>query len=167
MNKQCVIKPMTTDMEIEGKAYVHWKAWHEAYTGIVPDSYLVRRTLEHCVKSAYNDTSNTYVAIINHDVAGFVSFGKCRDEDVKDQGEIGAIYILQKYYGEKIGYSLMQEALSRMTEYNDVYVWVLEENDRAILFYEKVGFKKEDKHKSLNIDGVELREIRMKKTQIR
>ncbi len=28
-----IIKPMETDEEIRGKAYVHWKAWQEAMQG--------------------------------------------------------------------------------------------------------------------------------------
>ena len=34
------IKQMETDAEIKGKAYVHWKAWHEAYPGMVDQGYL-------------------------------------------------------------------------------------------------------------------------------
>ena len=34
------IKKMETDDEIKGKAYVHWKSWHEAYPGIVSQNYL-------------------------------------------------------------------------------------------------------------------------------
>lgn len=29
------VKAMETDAEIRGKAYVHWKSWHEAYKGLV------------------------------------------------------------------------------------------------------------------------------------
>ena len=35
-----VIKKMETDAEIKGKAYVHWKSWQEAYSGIVDQRYL-------------------------------------------------------------------------------------------------------------------------------
>ena len=30
-----VIKPMETDAEIRGKAFVHWKCWQEVYPGLV------------------------------------------------------------------------------------------------------------------------------------
>ncbi len=29
------IKRMETEEEIRGKAFVHWKSWHEAYPGLV------------------------------------------------------------------------------------------------------------------------------------
>lgn len=59
--------------EIKGKAYVHWKSWNEAYKDIIPQSFLERRTLEHCLNSAYNDPANTYIAILEDTVVGFVS----------------------------------------------------------------------------------------------
>ena len=41
-----VIKKMETDAEIKGKAYVHWKSWQEAYSGIVDQRYLDSLTLD-------------------------------------------------------------------------------------------------------------------------
>ncbi len=35
-----IIKRMETDEEIRGKAFVHWKAWHEAYPGLISQEYL-------------------------------------------------------------------------------------------------------------------------------
>ena len=45
-----ILKKMETDEEIKGKAYVHWKSWHEAYVGIVSQEYLDKLTLEKCEK---------------------------------------------------------------------------------------------------------------------
>ena len=45
-----VIKKMETDAEIKGKAYVHWKSWQEAYSGIVDQRYLDSLTLDKCEK---------------------------------------------------------------------------------------------------------------------
>ena len=54
---------------------------------------------------------------------------------------LDAIYVLSEYYGRKVGYRLMNEALSRLSEYNTFFVWVLEKNERAIEFYHKYGFE--------------------------
>ena len=40
------IKPMETDEEIKGKAFVHWKCWQETYPGLVSQDYLNKFTLE-------------------------------------------------------------------------------------------------------------------------
>ena len=37
------IKRIETEDEIRGKAFVHWKAWHEAYTGLISQEYLDRQ----------------------------------------------------------------------------------------------------------------------------
>ena len=34
-----IIKDMKTDDEIKGKAYVHYKCWHDSYKGIIDDAY--------------------------------------------------------------------------------------------------------------------------------
>ena len=49
--------------------------------------------------------------------------------------------MLSEYYGRKVGYRLMNEALSRLSEYNTFYLWVFEKNERAIEFYHKFGFE--------------------------
>ena len=43
-----IVKKMMSDSEIRGKAYVHWKSWHEAYPGLVAQSYLDKLTLKKC-----------------------------------------------------------------------------------------------------------------------
>ena len=32
---ELILKPMETEEEIRGKAFVHWKSWQESYRGIV------------------------------------------------------------------------------------------------------------------------------------
>ena len=49
-----ILKKMETDEEIKGKAYVHWKSWHESYTGIVSQEYLDKLTFEKCEKMAFS-----------------------------------------------------------------------------------------------------------------
>ena len=62
-----------------------------------------------------------------------------RDEDLPDAGEIDAIYVLSEYYGKKVGYRLMNEAISRLGKPNTLFLWVFEKNERAINFYHKYG----------------------------
>lgn len=48
-----IIKSMETEEEIRGKAYVHWKAWQEAYAELLPSDFLKTvRTLESCQELA-------------------------------------------------------------------------------------------------------------------
>ena len=74
-----VIKKMETDAEIKGKAYVHWKSWQEAYSGIVDQRYLDSLTLDKCEKIAFRRTDNVIIAKDGDSVIGFVGFGKYRN----------------------------------------------------------------------------------------
>ena len=135
-----IIKNAETKDELKGKAYVHWKSWHEAYPGIVDRSYLEKLTLEKCEEIAFRFPDHLMVAKEEDEVIGFVSYGDCRDEDLSDTGEVYAIYLLEEYYGKGIGSRLMKEALKRLEDHPVVAVWVLKENERAIRFYEHFGF---------------------------
>ena len=131
-----VIKKMETDAEIKGKAYVHWKSWQEAYSGIVDQRYLDSLTLDKCEKIAFRRTDNVIIAKDGDSVIGFVGFGKYRNDELENAGlenagEVFAIYILSQYYGKGIGYRLMQTALSELADHSKIAVWVLKENTKA------------------------------------
>ena len=93
-------------------------------------------------------------------VVGFAVYGASRDEDLPDAGEVVAIYVLSKYYDRKIGYRLMNEAFSRLKEYNTICVWVLEKNERAIRFYHRYGFEFDGCKKEWNL-GTPVSIVRM------
>ena len=141
MNDGICIKLAETDEELCGKGYVHCTSWQKAYRGIVSDRYLDTMTVEATTARARQYPENTLVAKDKEKVVGFAVYGPSRDEDLPDAGEVIALYVLSDYYGKKIGYRLMNEAVLRLKDYNTVFVWVLEENERAISFYHKYGYE--------------------------
>ena len=152
------IKRMETDEEIRGKARVHWRAWHEAYAGIVAQDYLDNLTLERCEKMAFSWTDSTIVAKDGETVVGFVSWGD-RGEEAPGIGEIFAMYVASEYYGTGVAQRLMEAGLEQLRGYPTVCLWVLKENSRARRFYEKCGFRPdgtEDFH-----ERISAQEIRM------
>ena len=152
-----IIKKMETDEEKRGKAYVHWKAWHEAYPGIISQEYLSGLTLEKCEKMAFSWPDNIMVAKENGRVIGFVGYGD-RGEEAPGVGEIFALYVLADYYGKGIGRRLMDAGLEQIKRYPQVCLWVLKENARAIRFYEKCGFLPDGTEMiSPNISAAEIR----------
>ena len=70
-----LIKPMETDAEKRGKAYVHWKSWQEAYAGIVDAGYLERMSLEKCEKILFQYPEGVFVAKEGERVVGFAAAG--------------------------------------------------------------------------------------------
>ncbi|MBO4422329.1 MAG: GNAT family N-acetyltransferase [Clostridia bacterium] len=154
------VKKMETDGEIRGKGYVHYKAWQEAYQGLIDRDYLDNMSLSKCTEIAYRWLDNILVAKDGERVVGFVGYGKCRNDDLPGAGEVFAIYILKEYYGKGVGKALMDAALGLLSEYPQVAVWVLQGNERAIRFYQKCGFCFDGK-KEIKTIGKDITELRM------
>lgn len=155
------IRPMQTEEEIRGKAYVHWKAWQEAYADLLPQEFLQQTyTLERCQDWAFRYPQNILVALVDEQVVGFVCYGASSQEDLQGAGELYALYVLADYYGQGIGYQLMQAALEKLQSYKRISLWVLEGNARAISFYEKVGFRFDGVSKTVKL-GADRTEYRM------
>ena len=151
---------METDLEIKGKAYVHWKAWQEAYSGLVAQSYLDKLTLEKCESIAYQWPDNILIAIDGEKVIGFVGYGAYRNDELPNAGEVFSIYVLSAYYGQGVGCRLMQEALNQLAAYPRIAIWVLKDNQRAIRFYQKCGFCFDGREESIMLDAP-ITEVRM------
>ena len=161
-NDSICIKLAETDEELCGRGYVHCTSWQESYRGIVCDGYLDSMTVEATTARARKFPENTLIAKDKEKVVGFAVYGPSRDEDLPDAGEVVAIYVLSEYYDHKIGYRLMNEAISRLREYNTIFVWVFEENERAIRFYHKYGFQFDGGKKQWNL-GTPVSIVRMTK----
>ncbi len=129
---------MATAGEMDEKGFVHWKAWHETYTGLMPDDYLNNVTLEKCVKMAHKFPQNTLLLKVNYKTVGFSCIGK--SADVEDADEIIAVYLLKEYHGKKLGYELLKQTLTLRKSNRPIVLWVLKGNEKAIRFYQKVGF---------------------------
>ena len=159
-NDSIIIKVAETDEELCGMGYVHCTSWQEAYRGIVCDRYLDTMTVEATTARARQFPENTLLAKDKEKVVGFAVYGPSRDEDLMDAGEVVVIYVLSEYYDRNIGYRLMNEAISRLKEYNTIFVWVLEKNERAIRFYQRYGFEFDGCKKEWNL-GTPVSIVRM------
>ena len=154
------IIPMVTDEDMEGKGYVHWKSWHETYTGLVDPTYMERLTLEKCVEIAHRWPDNILVVKDGEKVIGFVGYGVHQDDALGDCGEVFAIYVLAEYHGQRVGYALMNAAFEKLAAYPRIAVWVLAGNQKAIRFYERYGFCLDGTKKEIKL-GTPNQELRM------
>ena len=150
--------------DLNGKAYVHWQSWKETYAGLVDPSFLAARTREASLKYAEHAFDVGYPTLIAADerdrVIGFADYGPCRDADAADAGEVYAIYVLREYYGTGVGPALMNAALEQLKDRPKAVVWVLQGNERAIRFYQKMGFRFDGKQKTIRL-GSDVTELRM------
>ena len=93
-------------------------------------------TLDKCRFYSQKYPENTLIALDDAKVVSFVSYGCFRDS-ATIAGEIFALYVLKDYYGKGVGQQLMQAAFAALDGYQEIILWVLEDNKRAIAFYKK------------------------------
>ncbi len=146
-----IIKSMETPEEIEGKSFVHWQTWREAYDDLLPAEFQETMTLERCRFFSQKYPENTLIAIDGVKVVGFISYGNFRDETIQ-AGEIIALYVLKDYYGKGIAQKLVKAALTALDRFYEIFLWVLKDNKRAIAFYQKMGFTFDGQEKILELE---------------
>ena len=156
------ICPMTTEIEMDEKSYVHWKSWHETYVGLMPDDYLKNITLDKCIEMAHKWPQNTFLLKLNEKTVGFCCVGESADPE--GATEIVAIYLLKEYQGKKLGYALLNNIILEHAKNEKIVLWVLESNEKAISFYNKFGFSFNGNRKQLPF-GMEL-QMEMNKKQV-
>ena len=151
-----------------GIAVVHISSWQHAYRGIVPQSHLDQLSIEdretRWIEIFDRGGSETLVVDADDRIVGFISYGKSRRERAeRDEGEIYAIYVSPSHWSSGVGRSLWEAALPRLRElgYVRAIVWVLAANDKAIRFYERVGFTFcKGSETTVEIGGERLPEVR-------
>lgn len=153
------VKQMETPEEIEGKSLVHWQTWREAYDDLLPADFQETMTLEKCRFFSQKYPENTLIAMDGKKVVGFISYGNYRDETIQ-AGEIIALYVLKDYYGKGVSKQLMHAAFVALDQFSEIYLWVLEDNKRAIAFYQKMGFTFDGQEQILKL-GKPVKELRM------
>lgn len=142
-----------TDAEQIGA--VHYRAWIETYTDLLPAEYLAARSAEKsAAKFRTNGCRNLVVAEADSEIIGFCGWGEFRDTNVDDcMGEIQGIYLLNTFKRKHLGQRMMNFALEQLKSdgYCKSGLWVLASNKNAIRFYEKMGFSYNGIAKKVNL----------------
>jgi GNAT superfamily N-acetyltransferase len=148
-------------------ARIHVAAWKQAYVGQVPQARLdtldVSGRLRRWQEQFPNrELSGLLIASVDNAAAGFICFGRGREQDRQDWGEIYAIYVLERYWGSGVGYRLYKDACAELKNdgFARVYLWVLDTNHRAIAAYQRWGGTLErDRLKDHVIGGQPVKEV--------
>lgn len=119
-------------------------AWREAYLGIIPGLTLEKmfsRRSERWWHSTVSRGRPLVVLDIGQGVAGYVSYGRCRDRSLPADGEIDELYLLPEYQGLGFGRRLFKAVCNDLHDrgMNRIAVWALADNERACGFYERLG----------------------------
>lgn len=164
-----LVRLMNTPADREGRAFVHYQSWQETYPGLMPENVLAGHTLEQCRKKVndrrFSNSTNTFVALDREDGGRVVGFGtlSCNARDfvsVPEADEIVALYVLRAYQGLGLGRMLMERCLAEISRPR-VALFVLAGNEKAVGFYEHMGFRLTGHALSYETAGGTLRELEM------
>jgi GNAT superfamily N-acetyltransferase len=140
-----------TVADADAIAEINAAGWRTAYRGIIDADRLkgipvkawareIAANLEELEPGSFD-----LVAEVDGVVAGscFVT-SPARDGDLgTDVAELVAIYVHPDRWNQGIGRALVAEAVNRSTAlgFSEMSLWTLTMNDRALLFYEALGWK--------------------------
>ncbi|MGD9891032.1 MAG: N-acetyltransferase family protein [Dehalococcoidia bacterium] len=140
------VRPATAD-DAASIAAVDVASWQAAYRGLMPDQYLSalsseQREVDWQRRLLGGDAQRgrrTYVAD-EGEIAGFVRLGP--DPDDPSGGFVFLLYVLPSYWRTGVGTALMAaaDAAFRDMGLGSATLGVLEANDRARRFYERLGW---------------------------
>lgn len=155
-----------TDDDIPAIAHIISAAWKIAYAGIIPQSYLGAIREESRVASLREGLVRVphmryFVLCENGVPVGGASLHRARNEDLPDAAEFSFFYFLpeawRKGYGTELLDFLKRESAS--AGFLRICCWVLEENHRAVSFYESQGLLRDGTRQTETI-VIPLEEVR-------
>jgi ribosomal protein S18 acetylase RimI-like enzyme len=126
-------------------ARVHVSSWLSTYRGLLPDDFLESLSetnyTERWNRVIADGTSKVVVAEDGNDVVGFASGGRERAGEQGFEGEIYAIYVLDKAQRRGFGRELVRSMVEGLRELGltNMIIWVLRDNRPAREFYERLG----------------------------
>lgn len=116
------------------------------------DHYLEKSfNIPQLEKELINPSSQFFFAYIDHDLAGYLKINtdQAQSEAIsEDSLEIERIYIKQSFQKHGVGKRLFHHALQIAQQQDKQQIWlgVWEKNEKAIAFYQKIGFVPTGQH---------------------
>lgn len=142
------IRPADPD-DAPSVARIHVESWHVAYRGLMPDEVIARMDL--ATRTGYwgaliaDRAWPVFVLAEEGQLVGFCHICAPRDPDLERGrvGEISALHVLPDLRGGGRGAALFRHATGELARRGlaGCALWVLEQNQPARLFYEKMGMK--------------------------
>jgi len=157
-------------------AEIHVLGWQGGYRGLMPQEYLdsldpadrLSRRIQWLRDGDRTRGGCLVVADDDGMLAGFADVGQSRDDDAEPgkTGEVRAIYLAPDSWGKGLGRELMAAALAHLAGlgYDEVTLWVLDTNARAMQFYQAAGFRPDGAIKLDDSHGLSLREARYRRS---
>lgn len=151
-------------------AGVYVRSWQAAFAGLVPQHYLdaMEPSREESawktrIAEARWPSSGVLVAETEAGIVGFAGFGP--SQQTPAVAEIGTLYAVPEAWGTGIGKQLMLATLTALgqADYAQATLWVLEDNERARLFYEAAGWHADGTAVEDTTGGASLNKLRYRR----
>ncbi|WP_394250484.1 GNAT family N-acetyltransferase [Vibrio profundi] len=156
--------------DVQPIAMVHVASWAEAYDGLLPKSFIESYNMERRQKlwtnTLANNLADVLVAECGNEIVGFLSYRAPRGDQTGHSIELNSLYIKSEFYSLGIGRRLLDNFEKRISNssYEQVVLWVLDTNQRALNFYRKHGFSETGLKGKERLDGAVLNDIQMAKS---
>ena len=137
---------------------IYASAWKTAYRGIVPQAYLDALSPERWASKLGRGTHDDFLLRDNGLFVATSSIVRAREDAFAGWGEVMSLYVLPEYFRCGYGRTLLDYDLDRLRAagFENIYLWVLEENQNARAFYERMGFAANGDRAPLEIGGRKL-----------
>ncbi|MCD2256396.1 GNAT family N-acetyltransferase [Agrilactobacillus fermenti] len=141
---------------------VYLKSWQTAYRTILPAKFLNDLSADLWIPRLAVPKRLILVAETDQGIIGVVTGGKSSDQMRPNWAELMSIYLLPDYFHQGIGQKLLAtfERKIYAQGYQQIFLWVLANNDSARRFYEKCGFQLAADTHELDFAGETVSEVR-------
>ena len=140
-----------TESDVFAIARIGRQSFLEAHKASAPEeilnTYLDNKFTNKIIRTELADSSNHfYLIYYNNNIAGYskiVFDGMHANIRSNQTTKLERLYLLKEFYGYQLGYKLYQFnlALSKKNNQKGMWLFVWVENERALNFYKKIGFK--------------------------
>ena len=125
-------------------AAVQTASWKDTYKRMLPDGYLENDVSDDLVRhwGAVEVRPEDVVLVAEEDgIIGFIAIW-CRPDPFIDN-----LHVLPHWRSKGVGKELLEAAAEQLTRQGQskAYLWVLEDNHRAVQFYEGLGGVREER----------------------
>lgn len=125
----------------------HSLAWQSSHKGIVSDDFLHSFTPErqtvYFTEEMKDQNKSFHLAYLDDIAIGMISLNISSQGEAEEMGEVISIYLLPDYQRNGYGKQMMDFAVERLKRYQkkSIFLWVMNINQKARMFYEAYGFE--------------------------
>ena len=144
---------------------VYEESWRGAYRGLLPQDYLDSLPAGKWVPYLEQAGRESLLLLDGEKIVGTASCCASRFPELSGWGEIVSLYLLPEYWGKGYGKRLFSAAVEQLETMGccDLFLWVLEGNQRARAFYERMGFRPSGTCVEDKIGGMPVREMQYRR----